>query len=94
MDPYLIKFKDTEYIWKQFQFTYNWLPWNTICTYVIKLTNIPFILSAMPFAFCTREKHPWCDFAESAEEGPTTKLMQEVLTIFQLICLIFLNKIF
>ncbi|XP_069134638.1 beta-ureidopropionase-like [Argopecten irradians] len=32
----------------------------------------------MPFAFCTREKHPWCDFAESAENGPTTKLLQEV----------------
>ena len=32
----------------------------------------------MPFAFCTREKSPWCEFAESAEDGPTTKLMQEV----------------
>ncbi|CAH1802234.1 unnamed protein product [Owenia fusiformis] len=31
----------------------------------------------MPFAFCTREKQPWCEFAESAENGPTTKLMQE-----------------
>ena len=23
----------------------------------------------MPFAFCTREKHPWTQFAESAETG-------------------------
>ncbi|KIY99577.1 beta-ureidopropionase [Monoraphidium neglectum] len=29
----------------------------------------------MPFAFCTREKH-WCAFAESAERGPTTQLLQ------------------
>ncbi|XP_014241115.1 beta-ureidopropionase [Cimex lectularius] len=26
---------------------------------------------AMPFAFCTREKLPWCEFAESAENGET-----------------------
>ncbi|GAB1866018.1 Beta-ureidopropionase [Camponotus japonicus] len=26
----------------------------------------------MPFAFCTREKYPWCEFAEEAETGPTT----------------------
>lgn len=32
----------------------------------------------MPFAFCTREKHPWCEFAEDAENGPTTKLCKEV----------------
>lgn len=32
----------------------------------------------MPFAFCTREKHPWTEFAESAEDGPTIKLCQEV----------------
>ena len=32
----------------------------------------------MPFAFCTREKYPWCEFAESAETGPTTKVLQEV----------------
>jgi len=29
----------------------------------------------MPFAFCTREKD-WCEFGESAEEGPTTQLCQ------------------
>ena len=31
-----------------------------------------------PFAFCTREKHPWCEFAESAETGATTKLCKEL----------------
>ena len=33
----------------------------------------------MPFAFCTREKHPWCEFAESAENGPTTDFLKQVL---------------
>lgn len=32
----------------------------------------------MPFAFCTREKYPWCEFAESAENGPTTSLLSEL----------------
>lgn len=32
----------------------------------------------MPFAFCTREKHPWCEFAEEAETGPTTAFLSEV----------------
>ena len=32
----------------------------------------------MPFAFCTREKVPWCEFAESAENGPTTLFLAEV----------------
>ncbi len=35
----------------------------------------------MPFAFCTREKHPWCQFAESAEDGPTTVFLQEVSSV-------------
>ena len=40
---------------------------------------LTFLLStAMPFAFCTREKLPWTEFAESAEDGPTTKFCQEV----------------
>ncbi|KAK3919016.1 Beta-ureidopropionase, partial [Frankliniella fusca] len=30
----------------------------------------------MPFAFCTREKKPWCEFAEAAEDGPTTELVK------------------
>ncbi|XP_072288900.1 beta-ureidopropionase [Eucyclogobius newberryi] len=32
----------------------------------------------MPFAFCTREKEPWTEFAESAEEGHTTRFCQEL----------------
>jgi len=32
----------------------------------------------MPFAFCTREKYPWCEFAESAETGATTVFCQEL----------------
>ena len=31
----------------------------------------------MPFAFCTREKQPWCELAEPAESGPSTKFLQE-----------------
>lgn len=33
---------------------------------------------AMPFAFCTREKYPWLEFAESAYNGPSTKFLSEV----------------
>lgn len=32
----------------------------------------------MPFAFCTREKLPWTEFAECAENGPTTKFLQSL----------------
>lgn len=32
----------------------------------------------MPFAFCTREKLPWINFAECAETGPTTKFLQKL----------------
>ncbi|KAM4049159.1 beta-ureidopropionase [Anomaloglossus baeobatrachus] len=35
----------------------------------------------MPFAFCTRERLPWTEFAESAENGATTKFCQEVKLI-------------
>ena len=38
---------------------------------------------AMPFAFCTREKYPWTEFAESAEDGPATRLCQEVSTMWK-----------
>jgi hypothetical protein len=36
---------------------------------------VPCVLRTMPFAFCTREKH-WNEFAESAETGPTTQMLQ------------------
>ncbi|EYC05331.1 hypothetical protein Y032_0082g1524 [Ancylostoma ceylanicum] len=32
----------------------------------------------MPFAFCTRERLPWTEFAESAEYGPTIKYFSEI----------------
>lgn len=32
----------------------------------------------MPFAFCTRERLPWTEFAESAEDGPTTKFLSNL----------------
>lgn len=37
-----------------------------------------FVHLVMPFAFCTRERLPWTEFAESAEHGPTTKFLSEV----------------
>ncbi|XP_077966114.1 beta-ureidopropionase-like [Styela clava] len=39
----------------------------------------------MPFAFCTREKSPWTEFAESAEDGPTTKLCQELAKNYNMV---------
>lgn len=35
-------------------------------------------VSAMPFAFCTRERLPWTEFAECAESGPTTSFVKEL----------------
>lgn len=40
-----------------------------------------YVSIAMPFFMCTREKLPWSEFAESAEDGPTTKLVQEVMHV-------------
>ncbi|XP_058451009.1 beta-ureidopropionase [Malaya genurostris] len=39
----------------------------------------------MPFAFCTREKFPWCEFAEDAENGPTTKLVKELAKQYNMV---------
>lgn len=33
---------------------------------------------SMPFAFCTREKHPWLEFAESTEDGPSIAFLKEL----------------
>ena len=41
----------------------------------------------MPFAFCTREKFPWCQFAESAENGPTTLFLQELAIRYNMVIL-------
>jgi hypothetical protein len=53
---------------------------NKIETFVIsmKRVNIDFLVIAMPFAFCTREKHPWTQFAELARTGPSTLFLAEV----------------
>lgn len=40
--------------------------------------TLQFAFADMPFAFCTREKQPWCEFAEDAETGPTTQFVQKV----------------
>ncbi|XP_054275055.1 beta-ureidopropionase-like [Macrosteles quadrilineatus] len=39
----------------------------------------------MPFAFCTREKLPWLEFAESAERGPTTRFLQKFAKEFNMV---------
>ncbi|XP_023221411.1 beta-ureidopropionase-like [Centruroides sculpturatus] len=39
----------------------------------------------MPFAFCTREKYPWCEFAESAEDGPSTQLCQQMAKKYNMV---------
>ncbi|XP_059149612.1 beta-ureidopropionase-like [Physella acuta] len=39
----------------------------------------------MPFAFCTREKQPWCELAESAESGPSTKFLQELAAQYNMV---------
>lgn len=39
----------------------------------------------MPFAFCTREKIPWCEFAEEAETGPTTKMLSELAKAYNMV---------
>ncbi|UXI15100.1 hypothetical protein NH340_JMT01043 [Sarcoptes scabiei] len=39
----------------------------------------------MPFAFCTRERKPWCEFAESAENGPTTNFLKKLASQYQMI---------
>ena len=43
------------------------------------------LLSAMPFAFCTREKHPWTQFAEPAETGASTMFLSEVTFTWQIL---------
>ncbi|XP_012280064.1 beta-ureidopropionase-like [Orussus abietinus] len=39
----------------------------------------------MPFAFCTREKYPWCELAEDVETGPTTVLMCEMAERYNMV---------
>ncbi|XP_003248687.2 beta-ureidopropionase [Acyrthosiphon pisum] len=39
----------------------------------------------MPFVFCTREKFPWCEFAESAETGPTTLFLKDICKQYNMV---------
>lgn len=39
----------------------------------------------MPFAFCTREKLPWTEFAESAYEGPSTQFLKELAKRYNMV---------
>lgn len=40
---------------------------------------------SMPFAFCTREKQPWCEFAEVAENGPSTQFLRELAIKYNMV---------
>ncbi|XP_071499569.1 beta-ureidopropionase-like [Diadema antillarum] len=40
---------------------------------------------AMPFAFCTREKMPWAEFAESARDGPSISMCQELAKRYNMV---------
>ncbi|KAL6734648.1 hypothetical protein Aduo_005165 [Ancylostoma duodenale] len=42
----------------------------------------------MPFAFCTRERLPWTEFAESAEHGPTTKYFSELAAKYGIVIIL------
>lgn len=54
--------------------------WSKLMIQIFKLCNLIFTsVLAMPFAFCTRERLPWVELAESAENGPTTCFLQEVI---------------
>lgn len=39
----------------------------------------------MPFAFCTREKYPWVEFAQSAENGLSTKFIQKMAAKYNMV---------
>jgi beta-ureidopropionase len=39
----------------------------------------------MPFAFCTREKMPWCEYAEPADSGPTTAFLKELAKRYNMV---------
>ncbi|CAL8082368.1 unnamed protein product [Calicophoron daubneyi] len=39
----------------------------------------------MPFAFCTREKVPWCEFAEDAKNGPSTLMLSELAKKYNMV---------
>lgn len=42
-------------------------------------------ITAMPYAFCTREKYPWVEFAEDIETGPTTKFISKIAEKYKMV---------
>jgi beta-ureidopropionase len=38
-----------------------------------------------PFFYCTREKEPWLEFAESAEHGPTAEFINEMARKYNMV---------
>lgn len=39
----------------------------------------------MPFAFATRERHPWMEFAEDAEHGPSTQYLKQLAKQYNMV---------
>ncbi|CAH1107751.1 unnamed protein product [Psylliodes chrysocephalus] len=39
----------------------------------------------MPFAFCTREKSPWCEYAEEAENGASTQFLKQLARKYNMV---------
>lgn len=39
---------------------------------------------SMPFAFCTREKQPWCEFAEPVD-GPSTQFLKDLAIKYEMV---------
>uniref|UniRef100_A0A1I7XUS5 Beta-ureidopropionase n=1 Tax=Heterorhabditis bacteriophora TaxID=37862 RepID=A0A1I7XUS5_HETBA len=51
---------------------------NIVCLQEAWKTFFALSYLAMPFAFCTRERLPWTEFAESVETGPTTQFLSQL----------------
>ncbi len=47
----------------------------------------------MPFAFCTREKSPWCDFAEDAETGQSVQFIKRKARQHNMVCIYIVSHI-
>ncbi|XP_046465573.1 beta-ureidopropionase isoform X3 [Neodiprion pinetum] len=41
--------------------------------------------TAMPFAFCTREKQPWCEFAEDVSDGPSVMVLRKLAQQYNMV---------
>ncbi len=39
----------------------------------------------MPYVFCTQEKHPWVEFAENAENGPSVEMLRKLALKFGMV---------